>query len=271
MYMSIQPFSSLTLLLVALRPTDAIHANSVETTDSWSCDASRGIDVNFTPAPEHHQLLVRFPTIALTVMPPAHGNPGGYSDVGCSATVGFLDFSSQRRFAIANVTWRADNGIGLAKGQELYRLDAKVEYRIERFTGTYPIKYPIVKDLSTATMLDMDNIDPKLGAEGYQGVFEYTAQNPDRVCLYSGLTARMDTREMSQRCILRWGGHTRGGGTSLPGWSMDLGLVWEDCHPTEEHGWGQTIINGWESCTYRTTNQTSNNLLPDVFRKSKKS
>ncbi|KAK6858898.1 hypothetical protein PG995_004751 [Apiospora arundinis] len=266
MYMSILPFSSLTLLLVALRPTDAIHANSVETTDSWSCDASRGIDVNFTPAPEHRQLLVRFPTIALTVMPPAHGNPGGYSNVGCSATVGFVDFSSQRRFAIANVTWRADGGISLAKGEVLYTLDAKVEYRIERFTGTYPIKYPIVKDLSTATMLDMDNIDPKLGDEGYQGVFEYTAQNPKRVwsdCKngYTGNVTKM---------YFEMGGHTRGGGTSLPGWSMDLGLVWEDCHPTEEHGWGQTIINGWESCTYRTTNQTSNNLLPDVFRKSRK-
>ena len=50
---------------------------------------------------------------------------------------------------------------------------------------------------------------------------------------------------------------------------MDLGLVWEDCYPPDEHGWGQTIINGWESCTYRTTNQTLNDMLPDVFRREK--
>ncbi|KAK7964442.1 hypothetical protein PG988_011416 [Apiospora saccharicola] len=166
--------------LMLLQPAAAIHANSVETRDSWSCDASRGIDISFTPAPEHRQLLVRFPTIALSVVPPAHGNPDGYSNVGCSPTVGFLDFANQRRFAIANVTWRADNGVNLTRGQELYRLTAKVEYMIERWMGTTPVKYPIVKDLSSAVMLDME-VDPKLGNDGLQGKFEYTAENPTRV------------------------------------------------------------------------------------------
>ncbi|KAK8116494.1 uncharacterized protein PG998_004775 [Apiospora kogelbergensis] len=147
------PFLSLSALTLLCRSGDAIHSDTVESGNSWTCDASRGIDISFTPAPEHHQILVSFPTIYMGVMPPAHGYPGGESNVGCSATVGFVDFASQRRFAIANVTWRADNGLDLPKGADLYRLNAQVEYRIERSMGTTPIKYPIIKDLSLATMV----------------------------------------------------------------------------------------------------------------------
>ncbi|KAK7959902.1 uncharacterized protein PG986_004756 [Apiospora aurea] len=259
-----QSLPTLSALLPLLRPATAIHANSVES-DSWSCDASRGIDISFTPAPEHHQILVSFPTIALTVQPPAHGYPGGASNVGCSALVGFVDFAPQRRFAVANATWRADNGVDLPADAELYRLTAKVEYRIERDMGTFPRKYPIVKDLSSAVLLDLD-LDPKLSDEARQGKFEYFAENPNRVWTeckngYEGNVTKM---------YFGLSGHTRKGGTSLPGWSMDLGLVWEDCYPPDDVGWGQTIINGWESCTYSNVNRTSRGLLPDVFRKNRK-
>lgn len=46
---------------------------------------------------------------------------------------------------------------------------------------------------------------------------------------------------------------------TIGGWNVDFGLIYEECHWTEESdNWGTTQIPDWESCTYReATNRTA--------------
>ncbi|KAI2619888.1 hypothetical protein GGR54DRAFT_601732 [Hypoxylon sp. NC1633] len=235
--------------------TNAIHSVSVVSETPYDCDAVRGVDVYFTPNDDG--IHANFPTVHLSVMPPAHGYPGGYSQVGCGATVEFEDFPGGVRFSIANVTWNVQN-LSLTKGDNLYSLRSKVDLIIEHLTNYSPIKYPLVKDKSSATLIDLD-VNPALATtEDYQGEYILTKENPNQVwsTCYNGYLANVTKLD------LRIGASTKGGGTSLPGWSMDFGLVWEGCYAPNETNWGENIIKGWESCTYREANQTSNRLLP---------
>ncbi|XXG95049.1 Putative flavin carrier protein 3 [Hypoxylon texense] len=158
----------------------AIHAVSVVSNTPYDCDAVRGVDIYF--APDENTIHANFPTVALTVIPPAHGFPNGDSSAVCDATVDFEDFLPSRRLAIANVTWSTGN-LNLSKTEVLSSLRSKVKLNIEHQTNYYPIKYPIVKDLSSATLVDLD-VNPGLAGksyEGYHGDFNFTADNPSLV------------------------------------------------------------------------------------------
>ncbi|KAI1373892.1 hypothetical protein F4677DRAFT_461752 [Hypoxylon crocopeplum] len=245
-----------TLLSIAVLScaANAIHSVSVVSETPYDCDAVGGVDVAFTP--KEDGIRANFPTIWLSEVSPAHGYPGGYSLVGCGATVEFEDFPNGR-FAIANVTWSIKN-LNLTKGDNLYSLRSKVDLIIEHLTNYSPIRYPIVKDKSSAVLIDLD-INPGLATtEDYQGEFKLTKENPNPVwsTCYNGYLANVTKLDF------QIGASTKGGGRSSPGWSMDFGLIWEKCYAPNETTWGQTIIKGWESCTYRETNQTSNRLPP---------
>ncbi|RWA11322.1 hypothetical protein EKO27_g3776 [Xylaria grammica] len=234
------------LVLVA-SVADAIHSVSVVSLNAYDCNAVSGVDVAF--ASDEKSITASFPLISLTVAPPAHGYPGGNSSVGCGATVEFEDWPTGVRFAISNVTWHT-GALNLTKSNLLHSLRAKVDLVVEHETNTYPLHYPIVKNYASATLLDLD-IDPALN--DFQGKYELSAKNPRpywSTC-FNGYLAN------ATKITFQLGGSSSGGGTSQPGWSMDLGLVWESCYAPNETVWGQKVIRGWESCTYRETNATA--------------
>ncbi|KAL7629192.1 hypothetical protein AAE478_000712 [Parahypoxylon ruwenzoriense] len=226
---------------------NAIHSVSVRSNTPYDCNAVSGVDASFSP--DEHSIHVDFPTISLTPSPPAHGYPGGDSYAGCDATVEFEDFPTQVRFGISNVTWY--NGrLNLSENDFFYSLTSRVNLTIEHEQNFTPIKYPIIKDSSSANLLDL-NIDPGIGNKSYEGEFKYMAENPNLIwssCFGGYLSnATKLTFSMTAR--------TKKGGTSSPGWKMDFGLVWEKCYPPDDTNWGQRVIRNWESCTY--SNQTS--------------
>ncbi|KAI0419465.1 hypothetical protein F5X98DRAFT_384737 [Xylaria grammica] len=256
---------------------DATHSVSVVSLNAYDCNAVSGVDVAF--ASDEKSITASFPLISLTVAPPAHGYPGGNSSVGCGATVEFEDWPTGVRFAISNVTWHT-GALNLTKSNLLHSLRAKVDLVVEHETNTYPLHYPIVKNYASATLvfsafyfifrisspvvqivrdklltvclmqLDLD-IDPALN--DFQGKYELSAKNPRpywSTC-FNGYQAN------ATKITFQLGGSSSGGGTSQPGWSMDLGLVWESCYAPNETVWGQKVIRGWESCTYRETNATA--------------
>lgn len=141
-----------TLLPIAAlsRVANAIHAVSVVSRTPYDCDAVRGVDVYF--APDENTIHANFPTVALSVIPPAHGFPNGDSVALCDATVDFEDFLPGRRFAISNVTWSTGH-LNLSGTEVLNSLSSKVKLSVEHQTHYYPVRYPIVKDLSLATLV----------------------------------------------------------------------------------------------------------------------
>ncbi|KAI1174373.1 hypothetical protein F4777DRAFT_554307 [Nemania sp. FL0916] len=237
---------SLLPILIASAVVEAIHSVSVVSSNAYTCNPVSGIDIAFGPGDQ--SISANFPPIALAVEFPAHGYPGGNSSVGCGGTVEFEDFPSGVRFAISDITWRTGK-LNLTKNNLFYSLTAKVDFAVEHNTNTYPIHYPVVKDYASATLLNM-NVNPALS--DYHDVYEHSAKNPNiywSTCFNGwGANVTKMTFEIS--------GKTDGGGTSEPGWGMDLGLVWESCYAPNETNWGQKVIRGWESCSYRETNAT---------------
>ncbi|KAI0902890.1 hypothetical protein F4823DRAFT_637436 [Ustulina deusta] len=226
---------------------DAIHSVSVVSTSPYTCNAVSGVDIAF--ASDENSITASFPPIALTVELPAHGYPGGNSSVACGGTVEFEDWPSNVRFAISDVTWNT-GGLDLTEDNLLHSLRAKVDLVVEHETNTYPLHYPIVKNYASTTLLDVD-LNPSLS--DFQGKYQFSAKNPSpywSTC-FGGYLAN------TTKITFELGGSSSGGGTSQPGWSMDLGLVWESCYPPNETVWGQQVIRGWESCTYRETNATT--------------
>lgn len=119
----------------------------------YDCDAVRGVDIYFSP--DENTIHVNYPTVELTVIPPAHGYPSDGSIAVCGATVDFEDFSPARRFAVQNVTW-STGYLNLSKNEVLNSLSAKLVLSVEHMenwtSDKYP-KYPVVKDLSSATLV----------------------------------------------------------------------------------------------------------------------
>ncbi|KAI0379208.1 hypothetical protein F5Y04DRAFT_290421 [Hypomontagnella monticulosa] len=241
------------LLVAALLCTAiAVIPVSVFSTTPYTCNAIDGVDISFAPSEEslHPSIHANFPTIRMQETVPAHGNPGGDGTVGCTAAVEFTDFLTNVRFAISNVTWR--NGhLNVTKNANFYSLKSKVEFSVKRLQNYYPLKCPLVKDFSSAVLLDL-NVNPGIGTEGYLGEFEHIETNPKPVwsTCFGGYGSNTTKIEFSIQA------DTKGRANSLPGWSMDFGLVWEKCYPPADYNWGQRIIRDWESCTYRESNQT---------------
>ncbi|KAI8631279.1 hypothetical protein F5Y19DRAFT_25635 [Xylariaceae sp. FL1651] len=236
------------ILSIALASTvKAIHSVSVLSTSPYTCNAVSGIDIAF--ADDENSITASFPPIALTVEPPAHGYPGGNSSVGCGGTVQFEDWPTGVRFAISDVTWHTGN-LNLTAENTLNSLTAKVDFEVEHLTNYYPLHYPLIKDYSSATLLDLE-VNPALS--DFQGKYELSAKNPNMFwsTCFNGYLDNVT------KITFELGGYSVGGGTSQPGWSMGLGLVWQTCYAPNETSWGQKIIKGWESCTYRDTNQTT--------------
>ncbi|KAI0100279.1 hypothetical protein GGR51DRAFT_358745 [Nemania sp. FL0031] len=240
------------LPILAASGADAIHAVSVKSTSPYTCNAVSGVDIAF--ASDSNSITANFPPISLAVEYPAHGNPGGNSSVACGGTVEFEDWPTGVQFAISDVTWHTGK-LNLAKNNQLRSLTAKVNLEIEHETNTYPIKYPVVKDYSSATLLDV-NFNPALS--DYQGEYEHSMKNPSPYwsSCFNGYLAN------TTKLTFELSGYSSGGGTSEPGWSMDLGLVWQSCYAPNETVWGQKVIRGWESCTYRDTNATAKRSIP---------
>ncbi|KAI0483514.1 hypothetical protein F4859DRAFT_512171 [Xylaria cf. heliscus] len=208
------------LLILTASVVGAVHSVSVVSTNAYTCNAVSGVDIAF--AADEKSITASFPPITLAVEPPAHGYPGGNSSVACGATVEFEDWRTGVRFAISDVTWRTGE-LNLTKKNLLHSLRAKVDLAVEHETNTYPLHYPIVKNYASATLWS--------------------------TC-FNGYLAN------TTKITFQLGGSSSGGGTSQPGWSMDLGLIWESCYAPNETVWGQKVIRGWESCTYRETNAT---------------
>jgi hypothetical protein len=139
------------MLCIALASAvEAIHSVSVASTNAYTCNAVSGVDIAF--ADDEKSIKASFPPIALTVVGPAHGNPGGYSTVGCGGTVEFEDWPSGVRFAISDVTWHTGD-LNLTKDNLLHSLTAQVDLEVDHETNTYPLHYPIVKDYASATLV----------------------------------------------------------------------------------------------------------------------
>ncbi|KAI1505579.1 hypothetical protein F5X99DRAFT_368515 [Biscogniauxia marginata] len=231
------------------RTASAVHAAAVRSNTPYDCNAVSGVDVSFSA--DEKIIHANFPTIDLTVKPPAHGFPGGDSNVVCDATVEFEDWPTQVRFAVANVTWHA-NELNLAENDNFYSLAAKFDLSVQHLRNYSPIQYPLIFDYASSTLLDLD-VDPGIGNKSYTGEFEYFAENPNLVwsTCFGGYLANTTSLTFELRA------HTENGGTSAPGWSMDLGLVWEDCYSPDDLNWGQIIHKNWESCTFQEGNSTS--------------
>ncbi|KAI0532144.1 hypothetical protein GGR58DRAFT_517952 [Xylaria digitata] len=193
------------LPIFAASAVDAIHSVSVVSSNAYTCNAVSGVDIAF--ASDEKSITTSFPPIALTVEAPAHGYLGGNSSIGCGATVEFEDWPSGVRFAILGVAWHTGK-LNLTKNNLLHSLRAKVD------------------------LLDVD-VDPALS--DFQGKYEFSTKNPRpywSTC-FNGYLA--NTTKIS----FQLGGSSSGGGTSQPGWSMDLGLIWESCYAPNETTWGQ--------------------------------
>ncbi|RYP77398.1 hypothetical protein DL771_001193 [Monosporascus sp. 5C6A] len=230
------------LALAALfRATSGLHSVAVRSNNPYDCDPINGIDIAFSE--DRNKISAKFRTIELTVYPPVHGNPGGFSIVSCGASVEFKDRSPHARLAIENVTWHVDN-LNLTGNNNLYGLAAKVDMRVAHLTNYYPTKYPLVFDYAASTLLDLD-VDPGIGNDSYQGEFVYFANsNLEWSTCFGGYLANTTSIDfaLSDR--------TEKGGTSAPGWSMELDLAWEECYPSEEQDWGQVRHKNWEICSF---------------------
>ncbi|KAI0109824.1 hypothetical protein F4814DRAFT_461066 [Daldinia grandis] len=251
-----------TLFLIAVlsRVANAVYPISVVSHSPVDCDVMNGIDISF--ASDINSIHAWYPKTELIKTPPAHGDPGGDGFLGCSATVAFDGFPSLARFAITNVTWHNDH-LSLPKNTSFSTLRSKVDLKIEHLQNYSPVRCPLVKDLSTATLkLKRVQIDikekPDLGVEGYEGEFKFTKQNPNLVWsnCFGGYGSNATKITFSHQA---W---TKGKGASAPGWSMDFGLVWEKCYPPDETRWGQRVVKNWETCTYRESNETCYGTLP---------
>ncbi|KAI2620739.1 hypothetical protein GGS26DRAFT_594837 [Hypomontagnella submonticulosa] len=164
------------ILIIAalLSAANAIIPVSVLSRTPYDCGAVGGVDISF--APGENSIHANFPTIKMVETVPAHGYPGGDGIVGCTAVVEFADFATSVRFAISNVTWHAGN-LNVTKNADFYSLKSKVEFSVERLQNYYPLKCPLVKDYSSAVLLDL-NVNPSIGTEGYLGEFTHTETNP---------------------------------------------------------------------------------------------
>ncbi|KAI0397163.1 hypothetical protein F5Y17DRAFT_12945 [Xylariaceae sp. FL0594] len=232
---------------------EAIIAKSVVSTDPWACDALTGVKLGFSE--DYDSVTASFPVAELYVQPPAHGYPGGNSSVGCGVTVEYAQWPySNAHFAIKDVTWRIDD-LHLSGHSLLDSLEAKVDFIVE-VLDEKPWKNPVVNYITTATMLDV-RANPALS--NHSGPYTFTAQNSKLVWT---------------NCLNYWvnnytkmnfeiGGHTIAGGTSGPGWSMDLSLVWEPCNGSNEAAWGRTIVT--ESCSYSERNVTHSRKSKKLF------
>ncbi|KAI0199816.1 hypothetical protein F4808DRAFT_461471 [Astrocystis sublimbata] len=229
---------SLPILAAAGSVVEAVHPRTIVSENAYTCNPSNGIDISFTDSGrEGSKIIADFPTIRMAVIGPAHGFPGGDSHVGCGGTVEWEDWAPYVRFAIANVTWRA-NDLNLTDKADFFSLSARVDMDVVHMENTTPVRYPLTSDKSSAAMLDVE-INPKL--DEFQGKYEVTAKNPKPFWSYcqNGYLSNTTT-----------------------GWSMELGLDWEPCHEPIPSPWGQRVIKGWESCTYPQTNATATRLFP---------
>ncbi|KAI1804249.1 hypothetical protein F4811DRAFT_571427 [Daldinia bambusicola] len=232
----------------------AVYPISVVSHTPVDCDVMNGIDISFSR--DINSIHAWYPKTEFIETPPAHGDPGGDGFLGCSATVQFDGFPSLARFAIANVTWNNDH-LAIPKNTTFTTLGSKVELSIEHLQNYSPVRCPLVKDLSKATLIDIKE-KPGLEFNDYDGEFKLTKENPNLVWsnCFGGYGANATKITFSMQA---W---TKGKAASAPGWSMDFGLVWEDCYPPAEIHWGQRVIKNWETCTYRESNETCYATLP---------
>ena len=139
------------LLIAALSSVAAaVYPISVVSHSPVDCDVMNGLDISF--APDINSIRAWYPKTELLETPPAHGDPGGDGFLGCSATVEFDGFPSLARFAIANVTWHNDH-LNLPKNTRLSTLRSRVELSIEHLQNYSPVRCPLIKDLSRATLV----------------------------------------------------------------------------------------------------------------------
>ena len=143
----------LSIIVVGLSAAvEAVYVASVETSNAWVCDANRGIDIDFTPpSPYHESIEADFPTLRLVETQPAHGNPAGPAATGCGATIEFRDWSSSVHFSIKDVTFKGH--LNLTEKDYLYKLGAKVQFIVTHQQNTEPIKYPLVHDYNSSTLV----------------------------------------------------------------------------------------------------------------------
>ncbi|KAI0184777.1 hypothetical protein EV127DRAFT_443407 [Xylaria flabelliformis] len=249
-----------TLLLAALSGVSGVSgaasAVAARSQTPYSCNAVGGIQVTFEE--DMSVMHAKFPDLHLYVDTPSHGFPPSYSIMYCLATVEFSesDFGSgysQARFAISDVTW-SNNNLTLEKGDNFNQLRGKVDLNIEISNLTSPVHYPIGKDKLSANMVNLE-VNPAIGVnESFNGEFKFTAKNPNPYFTPCFL-GRSDHALKFDFDIFA---ETVDGGVSTAGWNVDFGLIYEECHWTEgSDNWGTTRINDWETCTYRTANQTA--------------
>ncbi|KAJ3577449.1 hypothetical protein NPX13_g3118 [Xylaria arbuscula] len=235
----------------------AINAAGVRSQTPYACNAVGGVQVTFSE--DVSVMHAKFPNLNLYVDTPSHGFPPSYSIMYCIATVVFSepDFgtgTNQHRFAIANVTWSNSN-LTLEKGDNFNTLQTTVDLNIEVSNETTPVHYPIGTDKYSANLANF-KANPAVGVdEPHSGEFTFTATNPKPYFTpcFLGRSAHVLNFDFSVFA------ETEEGGTSTGGWEVDFGLIYEDCHWTEESdNWGTTQIKDWESCTYHeATNTTS--------------
>lgn len=139
-----------TLAALSATSVRAIHPVSVLSSSPYTCNAVSGVDIDF--ATDEQSILARFPPIALSVEPPAHGNPGGDSAVGCGATVQFEDFPTAVRFRIADVTWRTGK-LNLTTDNTLDSLRARVDLIVVHQPDPEPVINPVVKNYASANLV----------------------------------------------------------------------------------------------------------------------
>ncbi|KAI1175945.1 hypothetical protein F4777DRAFT_548533 [Nemania sp. FL0916] len=231
----------------------AINAAAVRSQTPYGCSANGGVRVNF--ADDLSVMYAQLPDLFLAPAPysPAHD----YSFMDCTTTVEFneADFGSggsPHRFAIANVTWTNDN-LTLPQGSDLNMLQAKVDLNVEVDNKTYPVHYPVGIDRYTSNLVNI-NANPHIGVEApYNGPFKFTAKNtnPTFTPCFIGRTShilRFDYRIYAQ---------TVHQGLSSAGWTVDFGLIYQDCEYTPASDcWGQIRIKDWKTYTIRGENQT---------------
>ncbi|CAJ2502040.1 Uu.00g048930.m01.CDS01 [Anthostomella pinea] len=231
-------------LLIAALVGDAvaIHAVAVTSQDPYACNAVSGVDIAW--AEDENSIHADFPDISLTVYPPAHGNENGQSTVGCGAAVEFADWSSGQRFAVSNVTIRASN-LNLPGDNDLYTIKASVDFQVVDLLNYYPIQYPLQLNYASSSLLDID-VDSGIGNGSFVGPYEQYVENAKTVWspCFNGYLSNTTTM------VFALSAETVKGGTSDAGWSMDLGIVWEDCYYPDQGVWGQTVLTNWESCSF---------------------
>lgn len=234
----------------------AINAAAVRSQTPYSCSAVGGVRVAFTD--DMSVMHTEFPDLYLNVDTPSHGFPPSYSLMYCLATVEYTeaDFGAgnrQIRFAISDVTW-TNNNLTLEKGDNFRTLRGKIDLNIEVSNKTSPVHYPIGKDLYSSNLVNLE-VNPAIGIdEPYSGAFKLKAENPNPTFT----PCFLGRYNRALKFDLDIFAETEDGGVSSAGWSVDFGLIYEECHWTaDQDNWGQTRIKDWESCTYREANQTT--------------